>query len=1113
MARIRNRMLSWLIALSMLLTLLPAKTHAVHGDTPALGLHKDQPSSGYWINPMYAGLDMDADLLSKDQTLLPLTIDISIDDVHFTLDEAADALRTGMVKRQEEISVSFPANADFDATAIWENALAHTGDPKQGDYLLGQLHYYSWDAYYSTISGAGYYTYIFSPGYFTTATQEQEVDTAVAALLKELDLADASDYSKVKGIYDWLCANVSYDHDHANDSSYLLKHSAYAALINKTAVCQGYAVLFYRLALELGVDARYITGSGNGGAHAWNIVKLDGLYYNLDATWDRSRYEAQLDYAHFLRSSANFSDHQRDDVYDTPEFHQSYPMSPEDYGSETAWPVTGTCGESLSWSLDENGQLTVSGTGDMYDFYSSDPGWHDYIWHIQKVVIGENVKTVGAFAFHHSFNLTEVSILGSAILAEGAFSYCTALEQVDMPKVTVLSDNVFYSCSALTAVNLPASLLQIGSQVFYDCVSLQELTVDPKNAYYCARDNVLFNKDMTHLYFAASHISATYAIPETVVLISDYAFYGNQQLRYVTVPESVTVLPEGAFYLCSALESVSLPSGLTAIGDFAFFGCTSVLQITLPKKLQQIGYNAFGCCTGISGLTIPASVAVIADCAFMDCSALVVVTFLGPAPQIGDDAFGNVFAEVFYPNPACNSGWTADLLLDYGGFLSWIATDAHSYSAVVTAPTCEEEGYTTYTCGCGDTYTEDYVDALGHAWDDGVITVIPTEEQSGSCTYTCTTCGATNVVTLPPETHEHSYTETVTPPTCTEDGYTTFTCRCGHSYKDRVVSKTGHSMSDWARGKAPTCTAEGEERRDCANCDHYEIRKLDPLGHSFTNYLSDQNATCTRDGTKTARCDNGCGSTDTVADPGSATGHSHKAVVTAPTCTEQGFTTHTCHCGDTYVDAYVSATGHKMGSWQIVKPATREEEGLRRRTCENCDHTEEEIIPVVTGPTEVTSDRYTIQNGTIARIASGITVSEFLKGINEAEYVKLYKDGAQVSDSTKVGTGMELRLIVNEEVIQSLTIIVTGDVNGDGAISLTDMLLLKSHVLKKSTLVGAFALAADTSGDGAISITDFIQIKAQILGKSNITPHTIARKPLITRSNCTVPQQNHFLSL
>ncbi len=1123
MTRIRKQLISWLLVAALLLCSAPAPVHAevLHKLEHTL---KPSASSGQWVNPKYA------DLLSRPQTNVILRAEapiVTTDDICHTLDEAAAELRQGMVERMDSIEITFSVNADFDATNIWDEALKHTGKPKEGDYLLGQLRNYAFSAYYNELGDEAYFTYVFKPGYLTTAEQEQQMDAAVAALLQELDLASATDFEKIKGIYDWICGHVTYDYDNLNNKDYYLKHSAYAALINRTAVCQGFAVLFYRLALELGVDCRYITGTANGGSHAWNIVRLGDLYYNLDATWDQPLYVNDADYEFFLRCGQNFVDHARDDEYAAAEFYQAYPMSPEDYGTDISWPVSGTCGDHLTWVLDENGVLTISGTGNMYDFYAVDPEWQQYSFHISKIVVEKDVQSVGAFAFYYCANLKQVEILGSAVLCESAFSYCVALEQVSMPNVLAIHDAVFYGCNALRGVHLPASLQQLGNEVFFDCVVMQTLTVDPGNPYFTAQNNVLFNKQMTQLYVAASLLGQAYSIPESVVLISAYAFRSNPQLRFITIPQSVTQLPEGVFYGCTALRSVSMADSLQQIGDFAFYGCTALEQAVLPAQLRQIGTYSF-CATALSEITIPASVSVIGYGAFDNCSVSK-ITFTGRAPEIHDDAFANVFADVYYPSANCDNTWE-NMTWDYGGFLQWYPTESHSYIPSVTAPTCEEPGYTTYTCGCGHSYIGDNTEPAGHMWDDGEVTQAPTDTEPGKCTYTCIVCDKTRVEDIPPTTHEHSFTSTLTPPTCTEQGFTTHKCNsCNYSYVDTPVDPTGHSMSQWTQITAPGCETAGEEHSSCANCDYTEKRTIAALQHSFTNYVSDNNASCGKDGTKTAVCDRGCGKTNTITDAGSAkehqldqwtqtiaptcdkpgeeqsicavcgkkqtrqiptVDHSYSDTVTAPTCTEDGFTTHKCGvCGHSYQDTPVPAKGHDMGDWQIITQATTEAEGLKRRTCRVCSHMEEQKIPVITGPSEITSDVYAISGETVGAIGAGTTVSQFLSSIHEASFIKVFSQGEEVGTDALIATGMEIQLVVDGQVLKRLTVVVTGDINGDGKITLTDMLIAKALVLKKTTLTGAAAQAADTNNDQNVSITDYLQIKAQILGKSNIKPH------------------------
>ena len=157
---------------------------------------------------------------------------------------------------------------------------------------------------------------------------EQEMD----ALLARIITRGMSDYDKIDAIYDWMCDNITYDYANLNDDSHTLKYTAYAALINRTAVCQGYAELLDRLAAKVGVDSCIISGwqTSTGCRHAWNIVELSGRYYNVDATWDIN-YHANDSYFYFLRCDDHFYDHTRDPEFTTKSFYKAYPMSSTDY--------------------------------------------------------------------------------------------------------------------------------------------------------------------------------------------------------------------------------------------------------------------------------------------------------------------------------------------------------------------------------------------------------------------------------------------------------------------------------------------------------------------------------------------------------------------------------------------------------------------------------------------------------------------------------------------------------------------------------------------------------------------------------------------------------------
>ncbi len=136
--------------------------------------------------------------------------------------------------------------------------------------------------------------------YFLTEAQDKELAASVQSILSGLRLDGLSDYEKVRAIYNYICAHVTYDYDRLEDDSDVLKYTAYAAVKRGTAVCSGVADLFYYLANSAGVETHIKTNT----IHAWNFVKLGGKYYYLDATWDLGKNEANYDY--FLKGSVDF---------------------------------------------------------------------------------------------------------------------------------------------------------------------------------------------------------------------------------------------------------------------------------------------------------------------------------------------------------------------------------------------------------------------------------------------------------------------------------------------------------------------------------------------------------------------------------------------------------------------------------------------------------------------------------------------------------------------------------------------------------------------------------------------------------------------------------------
>jgi transglutaminase-like putative cysteine protease len=213
-----------------------------------------------------------------------------------------------------------------------ELATEHTGDPEEGDYLKFQYGSYDGAARTTDVGGSMGVRLTYKFKYYDSANQEEILGAEVRRIIKDLDPEGKSDYEKLKAIHDVICEKVEYDQADGSDS----RRTAYDALVNGKAVCQGYSNALYRLLLEAGVDNRIIYGkatesSGVEVAHTWNIVKLDGKYYYVDVTWDDTGGTDDF----FVRPRGEFEEsHKAGDEYPDDFFTKVCPVSKEEYRTD-----------------------------------------------------------------------------------------------------------------------------------------------------------------------------------------------------------------------------------------------------------------------------------------------------------------------------------------------------------------------------------------------------------------------------------------------------------------------------------------------------------------------------------------------------------------------------------------------------------------------------------------------------------------------------------------------------------------------------------------------------------------------------------------------------------
>ena len=397
-------------------------------------------------------------------------------------------------------------------------------------------------------------------------------------------------------------------------------------------------------------------------------------------------------------------------------------------------------------------------------------------------------------------------------------------------------------------------------------------------------------------------------IPETYIgykVVEVGGFSDCDKINTVILPDTIRAINYSAFSDCTSLTSINIPKGVTKIADYAFYDCDKLLTVDLPNTITTIGSYAFSGCDKLTSFSIPYSVTSLGNNAVS-------------SNKLSRVSVYNANLNIYNLNLSSNveicaaEGSKAHLYaLDNGNvFIPYIHT--HDYEATVTAPTCTEQGYTTYTCRhCGDTYVDDYVEANGH-------TEVIDKAVAPTCTETgltegkhCSVCGEVFVAQKEVSANGHDYEATVTAPTCTEQGYTTYTCHCGDSYVADYVEALGHTeVID--KAVAPTCTETGlTEAKHCSVCGEILIAQEEVAALGHTEVIDEAVApTCTETGLTEGKHCSICGEVLVAQEEVPANGHDYETVVTAPTCTEQGYTTYTCHCGDTYVADYVEATGH-----------------------------------------------------------------------------------------------------------------------------------------------------------------------------------------------------------
>ncbi len=608
-----------------------------------------------------------------------------------------------------------------------------------------------------------------------------------------------------------------------------------------------------------------------------------------------------------------------------------------------------TPGAKLTYSFDSStGTLTVSGTGDMYDFRDTSLGtnrkapWTSIKDSIKKVVISEGVTNVGQYAFYECTNLTSVTLPSTVkeIRGWGVTGGASGTNG--------FSYGAFRDCVSLTDINFPEGLQTIGTAAFRGCTSLKKIT-----------------------------------FPDSLTTFEAGAFVGCTGLSEVTFGSGTTELSTECFYNCSNLSTINWGPSITTVSEWAFYG-TRLTEVTLPEQITAVKARAFADCFHLYDAYIYNRKCSITALAFNN-------TKLTSTQDFNVHGYTGSTAETY----ANDNGYT------------FVALDSckheNTHINIIKAATCTEDGLQeTYCDDCNTVIVPDTViSATGHDYE-----VTSTSDDTAVDGHLrqyekCKTCGYENVVLTHVETEDsgtlnkkyvwvEGYYDYDCNATCTQSGWEKYTCTvegCSATQRN-VVQKTGHTVETWTVTKEPTCIEEGTKTGHCSVCDQDVTETIEKTGHTIDteNPIKTEDktetdghiyktyacsvcglqttetthsawvdgqytstvvvaSTCTTDGLQRDKCDI-CDETRTVTLP-SKGGHTWEATSTVePTCTTKGQTNYTCSvCGATKRDDVVDALGHDyVEQKDSAVDATCTTAGSKSYVCSRCSASKTEVV-------------------------------------------------------------------------------------------------------------------------------------------------------------------------
>jgi len=739
--------------------------------------------------------------------------------------------------------------------------------------------------------------------YLTNAKEEQqELDAALQEVRNKIDISGMSDEEIVLAYHEYLTSTVAYAYEDYFNGTIAANHGydMYGALVKHSCVCQGYAETMFYLLREAGLSCA--VASSENINHAWNIVKIHGKWYHIDATWD-------------------------DPVWDMPgrSYHDYFLVSFDTMNKNTL----------INHTKDRTDMVVSAQWGDTYTTavdttYESGKFWNgiekaifykDGYWY--SISEGSSKTSFNINKYQYSTNINKVLYSGTAKWTTPSGGYYPGVYS----SIYLRGDNLYFTT--------PDSLNKI--DITSTNVNPTEL-INIRTQYNSSTGNNLYAFGEQYgklVYFITDspNIKKTKDSSNSSKYNKEYAEYTFEMC--ISHKWDAGVVTKEPTYTSTGTKKYTCTNcGETKTETIAKLVCTSHVwdggKVVTAPTYKTEGTKKYTCKN--CGTTKTETIA-----------KLVCTSHVWDAGVVTKKPTYTSTGTKKYTCTNCGTTKTETI--------AKLECTEHKWnSGVVTKkPTYTSTGEKKYTCtNCGTTKTETIANLVctKHAWDAGVVTKKPTYTSTGEKKYTCTNCGETKTETIAKlvcTSHVWDAGVVTKKPTYTSTGEKKYTCtNCGTT-KTETIAKlvcTSHVWNSGVVTKKPTYTSTGTKKYTCTNCGETKtetIAKLVCTSHVWDSGVVTKKPTYTSTGTKKYTCTN-CGETktETIAKLVCTSHVWDSGVVTkAPTYTSAGTKEYTCvNCGTTKtssiamlklskvtVKTAVSSTGIKI-SWTSEKNAS-----------------------------------------------------------------------------------------------------------------------------------------------------------------------------------------------